>query len=361
MIMIRFLQAFLFLFLFTACGSRTETPPLSGVLWGGEGNRIVLQSVSDSLSVNDTLLINHVGEFQWCPDTVIPGFYKLSKYSGQSVIVVLDGFEPVVLDGQYFNFPELLSVDGPVASNGFLHIDKLAVSWRQALQSEIAATVDSNWVPNGERVSFLHHKLDSIDTNYHALMFPQNGHPLAQMYALLQAAGNRHLYHLIADSALFVSVTHAVQPYSYLSEVKHFLRQTENLKKVLYNRQHLIPGAMFPHLVINDSLDFSKLRGSVAYLEISDAKGLKAIPFIPSRYDSLVSVRIVFDTISTLTPDGWDYSCLKFKQYDREKITDDLGLIQLPSNFVIDTSGFIIARDVWGSQLETVLKQLVKK
>jgi hypothetical protein len=361
MIMIRLLQAFVFLFLFTACGSRTETPPLSGILWGGEGNRIVLQSVSDSLSVNDTLLINHVGEFQWRPDTVIPGFYKLSKYTGQSVIVVLDGVEPVVLDGQYFNFPELLSINGPVSSNGFLHIDKLAASWRQALESEITAIVDSDWMPNQKMVTLLHHKLDSIDQNYHALMFPQNGHPLVQMYALLQTAGNRNLYHLIADSALFVSVTHAIQPYSYLSEVKHFLRKTERLKKVLYSRQQLIPGAMFPNIAINDSLDFSKLRGYLAYLEISDAKRLSAIPFIPARYDNLVSVRIVFDTISLLTPDGWDYSCLKFKQYDRERITDDLGLIQLPSNFVIDTLGVIIARDVWNSQLEAVLKQLVKK
>ncbi|MGQ1945675.1 hypothetical protein ACT3CD_01070 [Geofilum sp. OHC36d9] len=359
--MIRLLQAFVFLLLLTACGSRTETPPLSGILWGGEGNRIILQSVSDSLLVNDTLLINHVGEFQWRPDTVIPGLYKLSKYTGQSAIVVLDGIEPVVLDGQYFNFPELLSVNGPVPSDGFLHIDKLAVSWRQALESEIVATVDSNWIPNRARVALLHHKLDSIDQNYHALVFPQNGHPLSQMYALLQTAGNRHLYHLIADSVLFVSVTHALQPYSYLTEVKHFLRKTENLKKVLYSRQRLVPGALFPDLPINDSLNFSDLRGQMAYLEISDASRQKGPSFISNRNDSLVSVRILFDTISALSPKGWDYSSWKIKENDRVRMTNDLGLIQLPSNFVIDTSGVIIARDVWNSQLGAVLEQLVKK
>ena len=359
MFMIRLLQAFVVLFLLTGCGSRTETPPLSGILWGGEGNRVILQSVSDSLLVNDTLLINHVGEFQWRPDTVIPGLYKLSKYSGQGVILVLDGVEPVVLDGQYFNFPELLSVNGPVSSNGFLHIDRLAVSWRQTLESEIAATVDSNWEPNSDGVALLHHKLDSIDRNYHALIFPPNGHPLAQMYALLQTAGNRHLYHLIADSALFVSVAHAIQPYAYLTEVKHFLHKTARLKKVLYNRQELIPGALFPDIAINDSLNFSKLRGRTTYLEISDGKRMKS--FVHENYDSLISVRIVYDTISALAPEGWTYNCLKFNEHDQARIADDLGLIQLPSNFVIDTSGVIIARDVWNSQLEAVLEQLVKK
>jgi hypothetical protein len=133
--------------LLSACQPSEEQPALSGVLWGGEGSRMVIRSAYEPKRLNDTLLIDHQGEFVWNPDTILPGFYFLEKDPDNHLVLIFTGDNTVHVDAQYINFPNKAKVNGSNHAEDFSKVETISKTWQKALQKTTAVTSDSGWIP----------------------------------------------------------------------------------------------------------------------------------------------------------------------------------------------------------------------
>ena len=88
--MIRIFSFILIILFCVSCTHKNQAPVLSGILWGGEGNMLIIKSVLDKSDSYDTLFIDHMGEFAWTPDTIISGLYRLENIYQEGVTLLLD-------------------------------------------------------------------------------------------------------------------------------------------------------------------------------------------------------------------------------------------------------------------------------
>ncbi|HKL72279.1 MAG TPA: hypothetical protein VJ855_06440 [Marinilabiliaceae bacterium] len=366
--MLRIVKILSFLFLISSCANHQPQPPLSGLLWGGEGNRLIIQSISDPTETLDTLLINHLGEFIWQPDTFISGLYKLSKTDGDGTILVLEHEHPLYIDGQYFTFPNQTKITGGISSDGFIRVDKFSEQWRNQLNETTSSIIKPNWEPKKEEIEKLHTYLDSVDAVYKTLVFQKEDHPLERMYALIQSTGKRHLFNIIKDSTLFLSTAKSLIPYHSFPSVKTFLSKTDKLHKFVLQKEQLRPGKKFPFYLIPDTVILAQLKGFPVYLELYNSSD----PIFKSQWNlneneishysnSKIKIcKIALDSI----PDSKKLKTIIYYNPSKEektKLIENIPIHQLPTNFIIDEDGVIVASDIWTQQRKEVLDGLLKK
>jgi len=113
----------------SSCISKTDPPILSGILWGGEGNRMFIKSVSSENFTTDTILIDNMGEFVWNRDTIVAGFYSLEKMDGSKLILFLEPGKSQFIDGLFATFPEKIKIPGTDLPESFLKIENINKEW----------------------------------------------------------------------------------------------------------------------------------------------------------------------------------------------------------------------------------------
>lgn len=366
--MLRIVKILSFFVLISSCADHHPKAPLSGLLWSGEGNRLIIESISDPTEVLDTLLINHLGEFSWQPDTFSSGLYRLSKTDGNGTIIVLERRYPIYIDGQHYTFPNQTKISGNISSDGFIRIDMFSEQWRKQLYETTSSLIKPNWNPKKEEVDNLHAYLDSVDAVYKALIFQKEDHPLEKMYALIQSSGNRHLFNIIKDSTLFLSTAKLLNPYRSFPSVKTFLARTEKLQKFVQQKGLFRPGKKFPFYLITDTTIQNQLLGSLVYLElfntsdpINKTQGNQYENEILQYRNSKIKIcKIALDSIPETKP----ISAIIYytpSLNDKTKLLENLPIYQLPTNFIIDDNGIIVASDIWNQQRKDVLDGLLKK
>jgi len=366
--MFRIVKILSFFFLVSSCADHQPKAPLSGLLWGGEGNRLILQSINNSANILDTLLINHLGEFSWQPDTFTSGLYKLSKTDGEGTLLVLENESPIYIDGQYFTFPNQSKIIGGISSAGFIRVDKFSEQWRKQLNETTSSIIQKNWQPKEEDVKKLHTYLDSVDVVYKALMFQKEDHPLEKMYALIQTSGKRHLFNIIKDSTLFISTAKELAPYRSFPTVQIFLRRTDKLHKFVQQRKQIRPGKEFPFYLITDTSTLGHLKGAPVYLELynpsdpinKSQRNTYDTELIQYTNSQIKICKISLDTI----PDTRQMKAIinyHPSEDERIKILEHIPIHQLPTNYIIDENGIIVATDIWNKQRSEVLDGLLKK
>lgn len=362
--MLRIVKILLLLLLVSSCTDHQPKPPLSGLLWGGEGSRLIVKSVEDSTDVLDTLLINHLGEFSWQPDTFSAGLYRLSKTDGDGTIVVLEHGNPLYVDGQYFTFPDQTKISGGISSDGFIRVDKFSAQWRKHLKETTSSVIEPNWKPKKEDIEKLHAYLDSVDVVYKALIFHKEDHPLERMYALIQTSGKRHLFHMIKDSALFLSTAKSLVDYENFPTVRTFLRRTEKLHRFVQQKELLLPGKQFPFHLIPDSSILAQLEEDPLYVEIYNSSDpLNKNQENEILYYSNSSLKICKIDLDSIPNNRQTKSIIYYypSRDERIKLQENLPILQLPTNFIIDEQGVIVASDIWNQQRKEVLDRLLKK
>ncbi|HLW07921.1 MAG TPA: hypothetical protein VKY45_10180 [Marinilabiliaceae bacterium] len=364
----RIVKILSFLFLITSCSDQQPKPPLSGLLWGGEGNRLIIQSISNPTEVLDTLLISHLGEFSWQPNSFTSGFYRLSKTDGDGTILVLENEHPLYIDGQYFTFPNQTKITGGVSSTGFIRVDKFSEQWRKQLNETTSSIIPPNWEPKKEEIEKLHTYLDSIDAVYKTLIFQKEDHPLERMYALIQTSGKRHLFNIIKDSTLFLSTAKALTPYRKFPNVKTFLSKTDKLNKFVQQKELLRPGKKFPFHIIADTTILAQIEGVPVYLELYKPSdpinksqwSLNENEVLHYSNSKIKICKIALDSI----PDSKQLKAIIYYNPSKEektKLIENIPIHQLPTNFIIDKDGVIVASDIWNQQRREVLDRLLKK
>jgi hypothetical protein len=375
--MLRFLLSVALVLSVMACGTKSEQPLLSGVLWGGEGNRMVIKSALDPGALTDTIIVNHQGEFYWNPDTIVPGFYRFEKTNGDGLMLILFSNKPVFIDAQHIIFPRNAKVEGSEFTKGFIDIDINTRAWNDDVDKLIQSTQVPDWIPTPKALKLITEQMDSIRNWYKLQAIQIAVDPMVSMYALIQEAGNHQLFHQWNDLDIFFK-TDSMLRNQEIKEVSIFKNQVSRLRRIHNSYLNLLPGTQMPEIPIQNS---SGKPGTVhlpedkiVYLEIRCAKGDSDKALIEA--DS--------KKVSQLKHDNLEYhriwiNCagVSFNGFSQESQSDFidhfdfsdsfpdlnevLGLKQLPANFVLVRDGSIVAKNIWDSELDKVLKTLIIK
>lgn len=358
--------------LLSACQPKQEQAVLSGVLWGGEGNRMLIRSASETMRVSDTLLIDNHGEFVWNPDTLIPGFYFLEKNAENHLVLILTPNKPVKVDAQYINFPYNAEVNGSDYAQDFFKVETISKNWHQSLQKASALAADSGWIPSPLAIASIKRQLDSITNIYQQEMLEVTAPPLVRMYALLQTAGHRQLFDPWQHRLLFYATDSLLSPWQFINEVRQFSNKVAQLKATEQLTLKYQPGDAFPEMVLacdqNDTISTEDLKQSTVYIGIySPAQQnkkdlhLENLKLLNSyEWKGLKAAFLMTDSgnIARKNPRFYYHNYASGLSLN---LKEDLGIVALPANFLLNEEGIIVAKNVWGDKLQKVLEQLHQK
>lgn len=365
------LSVLLMMMLLMACQPPKEQPALSGVLWGGEGNRMLIRSATEYGQVADTLLVDHQGVFVWNPDTVVPGFYLLEKNPDNRLVLVFNN-KPVQVDAQYINFPANAKVTGSNHSQDFFKVENIIKNWQQALKKASAATSDSGWIPSPGAVANIKAKLDSLTHIYREDLLNVAEAPLVRMYALLQTAGHRQMFDPWKHRQLFYDTDSLLTSYHFLQEVRQFSSKVAKLRETERVGQKFIPGDAFPEMVLayeqSDTISTENLRQSAVYIGIYDPTQQNGQELYQESLLQLGRYQWRGLKAAILTTDSANINKVNPRFYYHNyasglslNLKEELGIVLLPANFLLNEEGVIVAKNVWGDKLQEVLEQLHQK
>ncbi|MCL2074750.1 MAG: hypothetical protein FWH18_12580 [Marinilabiliaceae bacterium] len=316
------------LLLLISCNHQIETYILSGILWGGEGNRLIIKSVSND-NYCDTILIDNMGEFVWNPDTLTSGFYYLEKIDGSKLILYLEVGKSQIIDGLYTTFPENIKTPNTDLPLQFLEIENINKKWFDEINDLY------NDYQKDDLISDLNQKFDSIKTIYRKQIMEFSEVPLVRMFALMQSAGNNSMFDSWSDRELFFELQPKLKNYFHIKEVRIFLEKTEELHQLeqYYNRTSI--GKTIPTLFFEDDTIFAtKHLGKPVYLELRNADSEK-----PQTDFS------IFQKM------GLEIYVIYIDKTEEKSLSDRLGIIQFPTNFLLNKEGIISAKNIWGEKL----------
>lgn len=363
-----FISSILFL---TACSDRSNAPALSGIIWGGEGNRLTIAPATGNPFI-DTLLIDNHGRFVWTPDTVEAGFYILQKNPENQILLVLQHGKPIVIDAQYFSFPKGSRVEGFELHEDFLELKEVSKQWHNDLAIISALTSDSTWKPGVDVIKSLKHKQDSLTDSYRQKVLTLSQHPLVRMVGLMQTSGNRPLFDMWTYKDLYFEVDSALVNYSELREVRTYRQGVAKLYALQNKFEKLKAGDSFPNLVLainrNDTLTTSDLKESPVFIGLFDAGDSEqaavqarcAELLRQYRWRGLKAVYLNFDSTEVVR-DIPQFYYANLEGGLSPELKEELGIVNMPACFVLTQTGIIAARNVWDDRLQQVIGQLVEK
>lgn len=367
--------------LMLACSSNKKRPILSGLLWGGEGSRIIIKHADSSINWSDTIIINHLGEFEWFKDSIQTGFYRLEKTSGEGLMFFLKKGSAVYIDALYVTYPQETKIKGSDISLDILAVENNSRKWIEEIAHLSDRTKASSWSVSDLNMHELKSDFDSIREIYknHALEISTN--PLVRYIALLQQAGNNPLFDPWIDRHYYFeldSLLKTDKQHNQFDKFNQFNQKVDSLHRIDLQHRKIKPGSAFPEISLpnmwGDTISISQFRKSPLYIEIWNPS-MKENARIHSSTFSLINryrrqeLEVYLIAIDTITA-TWKDKIREQNLYYQNVIDLDgsasvlynkLGIMQLPSNFLVDTNGVVMAKNIWGDQLEQGIDLLLKK
>ncbi|GAO28388.1 hypothetical protein JCM15548_1474 [Geofilum rubicundum JCM 15548] len=333
---------------------------------------MVIRSAYDTERVNDTLLIDHQGEFVWNPDTVIPGFYFLEKGPHNHLVLIFTGQNTVQIDAQYINFPNNAKVSGSNHAEDFSKVEAIRNNWHQALQKATTATSDSGWIPTPGAVHQLKEQLDSVTNFYRQVILDAAKPPLVRMYALLQTAGRHTLFDPWENRQLFYTTDSLLASYQFMEEVGRFSEKVSQLKATEQLSNKLRPGDAFPEMILSidqaDTITVSQLSASPVYIGIYNPSDPGENALHEESLTQLVrlqsrgfQVAFLLTDSATIAQKHPRFHYHNYRTGLPGNIQEELGIVRQPANFILNESGIIVAKNVWGNKLQQIAEQLLQK
>lgn len=376
--MIRATFLILVLSLMTACSEPLEQPLLSGLMWGGEGSRLVVRPAVSSTAWIDTVLINHLGEFEWQRDSLAPGFYRLENSSGAGLMFFLDEHASVFVDAQYITYPEGTKIVGSDITPDLLVLEKNSQQWLNEIDTLCKRIYDPQWKASEDNRADLKADLDSIRMVYRNRALALSSKPLVRSVALMQYAGNNPLFDPWCDRQYFFEADSMLGKYRKYQSFAGFFKMVDQLTQRQLIDQKIKPGDLFPDIKLpnqwGDSIALSQFRGTPVYVEAwnpsldNNARLHTSLVSLVNKYNrrELEVYLVALDTLTNTWKERIRQQNLYFNNVIDTKgqsssLINGLGILQLPTNFILDANGRVVAKNIWDEQLEKSLDLLLKK
>ncbi|MDE7304513.1 MAG: AhpC/TSA family protein [Alistipes sp.] len=365
------------------CGSRSSKVSVSGRFGGSEATTIYLEQVTPlATSVIDSTLLDKEGgyRFQIKDATPTPTLYNL-LYNGARIPLLLAGGDRLTVNA-VGSVVRNYTVDGSEESELLRRFYQAYVSGAQQLDA-IAARFARPGLSEAER--------QALNQEYTAEYFRirreqlrfivENKSSLAAVYALYQRLpGDTYLFNGDSDVVYFRTVAEAIEKrYPASPYLQPLLGEIARMDARI-NLASQVVETGYPDLELTDiygkKIRLSSLAGKVVLLdfwsaELGNSNTLNAeLKEIYRKYADAPTPLEVYQVAIDSSKPLW-ITAVQEQQLPwisvsdlRGRASSAIGLYnirKLPANFLIDKSGTIVAKDIYGKSLEKKLDELTKK
>jgi len=364
------------------CGCRSSKVKISGRFVGNEAKTVYLEQVTPlAQSAIDSTLLDAQGNYRFLLKTApkSPGLYNI-VYNGERIPLFLAAGDRVEV-GSVGNVVRNYTVAGSEESEllrrfyqafvtGAQNLDKLAQRFSEAGLTEAA------------RQSLI----KEYTTEYYRIRREQlhfiieHKASLAAVYALYQRLpGDTYLFNGDSDVVYFRTVAEALEQSHPESPYLQSLLAEITRMDARINLSSHITETGYPDLEMSDiygkKIRLSSLLGKVVLLdfwsaELGNSNALNAeLKEIYAKYAHANTQFEVYQVAIDTSKPAW-ITAVQEQQLPwisvsdlRGKASTSLGMYnvqKLPTNFLIDKEGTLVARDIYGKSLTTKLDQLTR-
>jgi peroxiredoxin len=367
------------LFVLFSCSERKHNFKVEGTVSGSENNFIYLykRSLSGTLPVDSTTISNK-GTFVLKGSTDQPDFYILFVHKKQYINLIIHPRDRIKVDATAENFERDYFIEGSKDSR---LIHKLVTRQSQTLDriTELSNEYENSLgrpdiMTTKARLDSLYEIIVQDHKQFSINFIQENKESLVSLMALYQQLGLKtpvfdykkdFRYFELVDSALCIR-------YPYSEAVKDLNRKVTQIREIL----KVEIGSPAPSFTLQDvngkPVSLSALKGRVVLVNFwaswSDASMMsnKALEILYNKFHAIgfEVIQVSLDRsreswIKAIQEDKAGWIHVSDLLYWDSPVVKLYGIKNLPANYLIDSKGMIIAKNIRDQELELKLTELL--
>lgn len=372
-------------FILGSC-SKDKEFTIRGTITHAEGETIYLEKLlTSSRKEVGEVVISKKGEFEFKGVTGIPTFYLLKLSDQNFVTLLVDSAETVVVEADAANLYREYNLTGSLNSEQVRSLDVKLKRTRQRLDSLQSLHDLYNGNPDYDEIrpkwSAEYEKIVEEQVEFSTTFVRENPFSMASVLALYQKFSNTDQHYVIRDLQVMktaASALHSIYPASeqvqaLYNNTLQFVRQQQAAKMQQFIQEQ---GENSPDIVLPNSdgkdIALSTLRGKVVLLQFWAAVDR----------GSRIQNPVLVDAYKKYKRKGFEIYQVSVDQnriewvdaIDTDKLTwtnvgDMEGSVaasrvynvqSIPSNYLLDKEGVIIAKNLKGPALDKALAKVLK-
>ena len=366
-----------------ACGKKTNFN-ISGQLDGGAGKTIYFNKIliSNKLPA-DSVRLDKDGKFEFKGNTSSPAFYLLKLSNSSFVTLLIDSAENAYIKGSYKNFTRDYKIKGSIGSEILLNLDNRFTAAKTQIDSlqrlynmhkndPLFSSKIEEWVAYYTVVKTDH-------SNYVTQFIKKNPFSLASVYALYQKWDDNSFVvndlqtMKTAASALFSVYPKNEQVIALYNNTLQFVKQEQSkkLSTVLQDNAVNTPDIVLPDADGREKSLWS-FHGKYVLVHFWSAKDRASRivnPVLSEIYNKfknrgfeIFMVSVDNDRAAWMEAIANDnLSCINVGDMKGSfQAVTNYNIQELPFNYLLDTEGNIIAKNLKGPALNQVLSKIFK-
>ncbi len=381
-----YLLGILSMFVLFSCKESIEqkVPVVDGVLLNHTNSEILFYKQSDRALLLDTIVINEEGNFRIYQESVdVPAFYSLVFHDGSKINLFLEPNDFIQLQIDAKNIRESCHSKNSKVMNAFWQIESNEIQFQEEINNI-----------TGEFKSLI--GTDDADSLYQDLLKRKDS--IINVYRVASFDIIKDVNNEVVIWKMLNQKTSNITLFSLEKDLKLFLENAENLTKdknleplfrdydksltkayaAIRAKERYSEGERLIGLKArtnwNDSLPLQKINAKLIHIVFwNDSLNQKNemrfndVSMIQKRYGArgLKTLMVAYekdmdqwrDNISKLKSNYWHLiDTVGIASADLQ----ELGVRSLPFNFLVNSDGKIIARDVWSTELEKRVSNFLK-
>lgn len=362
----------------------TDTPLLHGIVRHHQNRVIKLYNNTVQPELVDSFKIAIDGTFSIEKGLVKePGFYFLQVDSSNRINLFLDPSDYIEIRYDTHDVAQTVT-----SINSQLHNELWSIEYNEKLFANDIDLVTNKLhnhigeVRNDSILNSILHKKDSLISLYRDKtdkILVNSNSLITKYWALQQKHGNISLYTLEDDLLLFFENAEELISVSYLKPI--FDKYDKNILQIYALKQakeRYGVSAKYPIIKAKtywgDSFSINDTNGKLIHIIFWDYKNTASINKLEELrtlmqtygYTGLKTLMIAYNT----DKEAWNNEVKKLNIPYFHLINENgikanelknMGVRSLPQNFLVNNKGVILLRDKWGTELNTTIKEYLKK
>ena len=370
-----------------ACG-RNQTE-IHGLVSGGADTKLTLERLDvNRTSVVDSVSINGDGSFSFKTRLEEPELFVLKNQAGDIVNLLLSPGELIYIETSYDSFGSSYIVDGSEDSEGIRKLVLHLKGTRKDLDSLILVA-DSIGNPESPQLDLIRSEYSQAiikQKRYNIRYLVENMSSLSSVYALYQKYDDEiFILGSELDLQYFKSVADSLEKVHPNSSLTKSLRMDIDRKEALYKEGIQMDALLsmaddeasgLLDLSIpdreGDSIVLSELKGKVVLVTFwasqnnASVQSLLGLKSVYNKYHArgfeIYAISLdnnKFNWMNAIDYNEFDWINVSELSYPQSRANVLYNVNALPSTFIINREGDIVAKNLYGRALETWLDNLI--